>query len=219
MDQILALQEERTQHVHFDQITMDELISAQLHDVFCADVCRRLNEGNGVPFEIKKEGLLVRTATAVQQIGTPHALKKRVLWLNHNPTLAGHPGGRKLYARVRRHFYWPALTTDCYATVRNCPECARNRIKLRQNVGELTLFPATAPLKSVCTYIIGELVRMPRENWYVLFIVDRFNNLVRTVPLNSIHASEVARTCVTYFVFAFDHPTQLIDENSNKFSS
>ena len=122
MDQILVLQEERTKNLHFDQITMDELISAQLHDVFCADVRRRLNEGEGVRFELNKDGLLVRTATPDQQVVITHALKKRVLWLNHNPTLSGHPGGRKLYARVRRHFYWPALATDCYSTVRNCPE-------------------------------------------------------------------------------------------------
>ena len=43
VDQILELQEERTKHVHFDQITMHELISAQLHDAFCSDICRRLN--------------------------------------------------------------------------------------------------------------------------------------------------------------------------------
>ena len=49
VDQILAFQEERTKNVHFDQITMDELISAQLHDLFCAYVCRRLNEGGMYP--------------------------------------------------------------------------------------------------------------------------------------------------------------------------
>ena len=104
MDQILALQEQRTKHVHFDQITMDELISAQLHDAFCSDVCRRLNEGEGLPFELNKKELLVRTATPDQQIVIPHALKKPVLWLKHHKTLAGYPGGPKLYVRVRRHY-------------------------------------------------------------------------------------------------------------------
>ena len=128
---------------------MDKLISAQLHDAFWSDVCRRLNEGEGLPFELNKDGLLVQTATPDQQIVISHALNKGVLCLNHNPTLAGHTGSRKLYARVRLHFYWPAPGTNGYATVRNCPEWPRNRIKLRQNVAELTLFPANAPLESV----------------------------------------------------------------------
>ena len=49
LDQILAIQEERTNHVHFDQITIEELISAQLHDAFCSDGYRRINEGRVYP--------------------------------------------------------------------------------------------------------------------------------------------------------------------------
>ena len=58
---------------------MDELVSAQIHVWFCSDVCRRLNEGDGLPFKLNEDGLLVRTATPDQQIVIPHALKKRVL--------------------------------------------------------------------------------------------------------------------------------------------
>ena len=149
----------------------------------------------------------------------PHALKKRLLWLNHNPTLAGHPGDRKLYARVRRHFYWPALATDCYATVRNCPEFARNSIKLRQNVGELTLFSANAHLGSLCIDILGELVHTPRGNRYLLFIVDRFTKLVKTAPLKNIFASLMARAFDTHWVLNFGPPTYLISDNGKQFTS
>ena len=121
MDQILALQEARIKHVHFDQITMEELISAQLHDAFCSDVCLHLNEADGLPLALEK-WTLSPGSDPDQQIVIPHAFKKRVLWLNHNTTLAGHPGGRKLYALIRRHFYWSALATDFYETVRNCPK-------------------------------------------------------------------------------------------------
>ena len=119
MDKILELQEARTKHVHFDKIAMEELISAQFHDVFCSEVYRRFNEGEDFPFVLDKSGLSVLTATPDEQIITPNSLKKRVLLSKHNPTLAGHPGGRKLYARIRLHFYWMALPTDYYETVRN----------------------------------------------------------------------------------------------------
>ena len=72
---------------------MDELITAQLHDPFCSDVCRRLNERKGLAFEFDENGLLVRTATHDHTIVVPHSLKKRVLWLNHYTTFAGHPRG------------------------------------------------------------------------------------------------------------------------------
>ena len=119
MDQILALQEEQTKHVHFDQITMDELISEKIHDAFCIDVHLRLNEGEDLHFELNKNGLIVWTAITDQQIVITHALKKHVLRLNKNTTLAVHPGGRKRYARIRRNFNCPALVNDYYATVRH----------------------------------------------------------------------------------------------------
>ena len=142
-----------------------------------------------------------------------------MLWLKHNPTLAGHPRGRKLYTIIRRHFYWPVLATDCFATVPNCPECAPNRIKLRQNVGELTLFPANTPLESVYIDILGELVRTTRGNRYLLVIVDRFTKLVKTVQLKNISAILVGRAFVTHWVFNFGPPTDLISDNRKQFTS
>ena len=85
--------------------------------------------------------------------------------------------------------------------MRNSPDCARNRFKLRGNVGELTLFPATAPLEFVCIDILGDLVRTPRGNRYILVIVGRFTKSVRTMLLKSITLSEVARPFVTHWVF------------------
>ena len=114
---------------------MNELINARLHDKFCSEICRLLNEGKICAFELYSNELLVLTATPDRQIVIQHSLKKCVLWFNHNPVLAGQPGGRKLYALIMKIFYWPAFTTYCYRTVRTYPDCARNRLKLRQNVG------------------------------------------------------------------------------------
>ena len=102
---------------------------------------------------------------------------------------------------------------DCYATVRNCPECARNRVKLRKNVGELKLFPANAPLESSYIYILGELSKTPRGYLYLLFIPDRFTKLVRTVPLKGISASAVVQAFVTHWLFTYGPPVDLISYN------
>lgn len=59
--------------------------------------------------------------------------------------------------------------------VRRCQHCARNRIKLRQNVAELQLFPAEARLESVCIDILGEFFKTPCGNKYLLVIVYRLN--------------------------------------------
>ena len=106
VDETLATLEEPSSDGIITPITMEEIRSAQIHDRFCSDTFIRLNEGEGLAFKIDHNGLLVRTVNPDPQIVVPHSLKKRVLMLNHWPKLAAHPGGRKLYCRIKRHFNW-----------------------------------------------------------------------------------------------------------------
>lgn len=156
--------------------------------------------GGKLSFKHDDDGLLVRTVHADTQILVPHSLKKRFLYISLYPVLAGHRGGRNLYHRILRHFYWPALAIDCYATFRNCPECALNRLNLRKNVAELTHFPVTGPLESVCIDILGEFVRRQLGHRYLLAITDRFTELVKTVSMKGVSAGEVTKHFVDHWV-------------------
>ena len=71
----------------------------------------------------------------------------------------------------------------------------------------------------MCIDIVGELLRSPRRNKYLLVIVDRFTKLVRTVPLKRITASEVARAFVNHWVFGYGPPAELIADNGKQFTS
>lgn len=114
------------------KITLDELISAQYHDRFYADICRLLNEEHRITCTHDNNGLLIRIISTNPPIVILQSLQQRVLVLIHYPVTAGKAGDCKIYCRLKRHLYWHSLAMDCYATVRNCTECARNRIKLRR---------------------------------------------------------------------------------------
>lgn len=79
----------------------DELVSAQLHDHLCLEICRLLN-GGVFAIKIDDDGILVRTAEAGPQIVIPDTFKQRDS--NHYPKFDGHPGGRKLYYRLFQHY-------------------------------------------------------------------------------------------------------------------
>ena len=190
-----------------------------MHDRFCSEIRRRLNGGEVLAFEFDDDGVLIRTAEAGPQIVVPDTLKQRVLYANHYSKLAGHPGGRKLYYRLRRHYYWPAMAVDCYATVRRCPHCARNRIKLRRNVEELQLFPATAPLESVSIDILGEFIRTRKGNVYLLVITDQFTKMVKKIPLKTESAAEVARQFVNHWGFNYGPPIDILSDNGGALTS
>ena len=202
----------------FEPISVEELATAQFTDAFCVDIRRRLNEGVVLPFGFNEDGLLCRQVTH-EQIVIPHSLKQRVLHINHYSRLAGHPGGRKLYQVIRKDMYWPALAIDCYATVRRCSTCAKNRMKLRQHVQQLQLFPASGPLESVAIDILGELIKTARGNQYLLVISDRFTKLTKTVPLKGQSAAEVAKAFVDHWVFNYGPPSDLLADNGKCFTA
>ena len=120
----------------FEPISIEELLVAQQQDALCTDIRRKLDAGEAMSFKMNEDGLLCRIMEH-EQIVVPQSLRPRVLHIYHYARLSGHPGGRKLYHAIKRHFYWPALAVDCYATVRRCATCAKNRLKLRQNTSTL----------------------------------------------------------------------------------
>ena len=149
----------------------------------------------------------------------PFALKARILNLEHYPKTASHPGGRKLYYSLRRDFYWPSMAVECYATVKNCVTCAKNRIALRKRAIFVRLFPATIPLEFVSIDILDELIRTRRGNKFLLVINDRFSKLLRTIPLRLITAMEIARAFTHHWVFVYGSPLTLFSDNGLQFAA
>ena len=218
-DAILATEETLANEAQLQPVTVQELLQAQQFDAFCMAIRERLNAGHDLPFEANEAGLLERRVERYQQVIVPPDLRPRILYAGHHAKLAGAPGGRKLYMTLRREYYWPTMAMDCYATVRNCAECAKNRLKLRRNAAPMQLFPATSPLESVSIDILGDLIQTPRGHRYLLVICDRFTKLVRTVPLGQKSPLAIARAFLTNWVFVYGPPVDLLSDNGKQFAS
>ena len=76
-------------------ITNDELVQAQFTDAYCRELRDSLERGEGSPFAENDKGLLVRISPVdrSEQIVVPQSLRAKVLYLNHQPRFAAHPGG------------------------------------------------------------------------------------------------------------------------------
>ena len=177
-----------------------------------------INNGKPVPFADDVNGILVRTALTHPQIVVPHELRARVLRAAHYHKLSAHPGGRKLYQKLRMHFYWPSMAVDAYGVVRNCVTCARNRIKLRKYASALKLFPARAPLEQVAIDLLGELIQTPRGNRFLLVITDRYTKLTKVVPLKRITSETVSQAFVQHWVLNYGSPSYVLSDNGPQFT-
>ena len=111
------------------------------------------------------------------------------------------------------------MAVDCYATVRKCSTCAKNRIKLRQRTNPLQLFPPSGPLESVALDIFGPLIQTPRGNQYLLMITDRYSKLTKSVPMKSVSAEAVAIAFTNEWALTYGPPTDLLSDNGSAFLS
>lgn len=104
------------------------------------------------------DGILRRQADAGRiQIVQSDTLRARVLNLAHFSKLEGHPGQTRMLQTLRRMCYWPKMSADIGATVRECYEGENKMLSLHKRTNPLQLFPATQPLESVGIYLLGPL--------------------------------------------------------------
>ena len=164
-------------------------------------------------------GLIPRVTGDSMQVVIPQSLKTRVLSLCHDPVVSAHPGGRKMYKTLRHTCYWPYLALDCYNYVRNCPECAKERVRIRKKSATMKLFPAKAPLQDVAMDLLGPLLKTKRGNKHLLVITDRFTKLVKVVPLRSSKGLTVAQAFVDNWVFNLGPPKTILTDNGSQFRS
>jgi len=201
-------------------ISLEELLREQLNDPFCQKMRLQIDSGETTVFlDDVRTGALTRIACAYDQVVVPKKLRARILNMAHYSTAASHPGGKKMYRSLMRAYYWPSMTVDTYNTVRNCSDCAKERVRARARNTQLKLFPAAAPLEDVAMDLLGELVTTPRGKKHILVITDRFSKLVRVVALSTIRAVDIADAFTRHWVFAYGPPKTILTDNGPQFTA
>lgn len=75
-----------------------------------------------------------------------------------------------------RGYYCTSIVVYVYGTARSCTECAREILKLRNNLIHLKQFTATEPLAFVAIDILCELIRTKIRKILLLAITDLLKN-------------------------------------------
>jgi hypothetical protein len=196
-------------------ISREEVRHKQAVDDECAAL--RMNRVKDGIIDVNEGGILVRIAPldGSRQIVVPWSLRRRLLWMEHFPVVAAHPGVSKMYAVMRLRFYWKKMYKEFEETVRHCRVCAKNGVTERTSF--LKLFPASWPLEFVVMDILGPLPKHEHGNRFLLVISDRFSKLTRTVPLRTITALGVAKAFCDAWVFSYGPQRYLLTDKGTQF--
>ena len=93
----------------------------------------------------------------------------------HHVPLVGHPGKTRTYANMRRQFYLPHMASKIFATVRDCPSSARERLQQRRRNGTLYPFHPEGPLEDIVVDLLGPFNAAKKGYKMIMVLSDRFN--------------------------------------------
>jgi hypothetical protein len=112
-------------------ILMEEVIREQSNDPACQ--LWLTTTAADTLFDTDESGLLVCIAPLDKslQIVIPAALQSRLFHLENFLQTAGHLGLSRMIPSMRRRFFCPRLAAAIMETVRQCTNCAKNKIKER----------------------------------------------------------------------------------------
>jgi len=104
-------------------IDRDTVLAAEADDGYCQEVVKSLNAGRRVPFIEDPDGILRRRAApdGAHQVVVAASLQEQVLHLEHDATLAGHPGKSHMYAAMRRYYYQGLVQFEISSVLRYNP--------------------------------------------------------------------------------------------------
>lgn len=112
--------------------TVQEVLLAQRFDAFCTEVLVRKDRNTSRIIETDDAVLRIIAPgeEEMRKIVIPQVLRSRIIRLAHHAKMSGHPAQRHIYEKLRRKYYWPHMAADVATNVRNCGECASNRLQL-----------------------------------------------------------------------------------------
>jgi len=199
-------------------VTAGELLRAQGADGRCQQLRAVIDQGKPTRFGLDEERRLVRRqpTKGVMQVYIPEALRFRVMGLEHYPTTNGHPEVQRIYAAMRRCFYWESMIVTLYDFVPQCPACAKNRLQERLDTSPMTLLTPKEPLTEVGIAILGPLLNAVDGNRFVFIMSDRISKLTRTVALRRITAVTVASEFLTAWVEAYGPPDCVLSDQGRQ---
>jgi len=149
----------------------------------------------------------------------PKIMIEQVLKAYHHNDMLIHPSISKLYALLRRRFYWKYMHQDITKWVNACTKCQTNKSNQPTSHGMLIPIVSRQPFKLVHVDIKGSISKSKHGFKYILVVVDSFTNWVEAFPMKSMTAEEVCKTFFDIVITRHGCPEKLVSDQGSQFTS
>lgn len=148
----------------------------------------------------------------------PRSDRDNLLQEGHASCFAGHFSAKKVYDRLRRHYWWKGMRADVYHFCRKCLVCASRKGPGRAVRPPLVPIPVGAPFHRVGVDVL-QLPVTHKGNRYVVCFVDYLTKWVEAFPMADQKADTIARILVEQVVCRHGVPEQLLSDRGTNFLS
>jgi hypothetical protein len=136
----------------------------------------------------------------------------------HEGVCGSHSGARVLaHKAVRAGFYWPNMSKESTAIVRNCDKCQRFANITKQPPEELSAISSPWPFSQWGVDIVGPLPRGKGGVRFAVVAVDYFTKWVEVEPLVNITAKTIERFLWKNVVCRYGVPHAFVTDNGKQF--
>lgn len=173
---------------------------------------------------VVRNGFLFRSVPDGQkgqkfQLVVPEGLRKEFLKYAHDNPLSGHFGRLKTLLRLLDMVYWPSLRSDVWKHCKECQVCQTYKPSISKLSGYLQNTPVVEPGYMMGVDLMGPFPKSPRQNEYLLVIVDYCSKWVELFPLRVAKAPQIAHILVDEIFTRWGTPVYLVSDRGAQFTS
>ncbi|RYX80263.1 transposase, partial [bacterium] len=146
--------------------------------------------------------------------------KREIMTKYHNdPIIGGHVGQKKLYEKIRSHFYWLNMTRDIAKFVNSCELCKINKPSNKVKAPMALTKTPQKPFDLLIIDTVGPLPKSINNNSYILTIICELSKYLITIPIHDKSANTVARAIVENIILKFGMFKDILSDCGTEFKN
>ena len=201
---------------------MTDIKKEQGDDIELQEIIQQLVcEGGAphLPFQLSNELLFYHRYDGRLLLVIPRSLTTRILDMYHSHHMSVHVSRDRLYALLRKQYYWKGMFSDINRWVAACEKCSSVKTNLPSRNGLLQPIITTRPFEMVAADVMGPLTTSPEGYKYLLNFIDMYTSWPEAIPLKSLKAEELSHAFQRVIIARHACPTKLLTDQGTNFTS
>jgi hypothetical protein len=207
------------------KVNMREHVLTQLQgDSWYLEVTSNLQSGRQLDpmyegYSLEEDGLLrYRGRMYIPESGD---IRSIILKEAHRPLYCVHPGVKKMYADMKKLFFWVGVKRDTVHFIAKFLECQQVKVDHHHSTGLLQ--PHDVPMSKweviSMDFVVGLLLTSHRHN-SILVILDKLTKSSHFIPIRDTYDdTDVAQVFVSEVIDLHGIPKKIISDQDSRFTS